>query len=58
MVKFGYTIVYVADVERSLAFFEAAFAMSRRFITAEKDYGELENWRYYIGVRGARVGGD
>ena len=41
MVKFGYTIVYVADVERSLAFFEAAFGMSRRFITEEKDYGEL-----------------
>ena len=41
MVKFGYTIVYVADVERSLAFFEAAFGMSRRFITDEKDYGEL-----------------
>ena len=42
MLKFGYTIVYVADVERCLAFFEAAFAMSRRFITDEKDYGELE----------------
>ena len=41
MVKFGYTIVYVADVEKSLAFFEAAFSMSRRFITDEKDYGEL-----------------
>ena len=41
MVKFGYTIVYVADIEKSLAFFEAAFGMSRRFITDEKDYGEL-----------------
>ena len=42
MVKFGYTIVYVADVEKSLAFFEAVFGMSRRFITDEKDYGELD----------------
>ena len=41
MVKFGYTIVYVADVEGSLTFFEKAFAISRRFITAEGDYGEL-----------------
>ena len=41
MVKFGYTIIYVADVEQSLAFFEAAFAMNCRFITDEKDYGEL-----------------
>ncbi len=42
MVKFGYTINYVSDVERALSFFEEAFAMKRKFITDEKDYGELE----------------
>lgn len=41
MVKFGYTINYVADVEKALAFYEAAFDLERRFITEEKDYGEL-----------------
>lgn len=41
MVKFGYTIVYVADVNEALSFFENAFGMSRKFITEENDYGEL-----------------
>lgn len=38
---FGYTIVYVPDVEASLAFFEAAFGFARRFIADTGDYGEL-----------------
>jgi uncharacterized glyoxalase superfamily protein PhnB len=42
MVKFGYTIVYVSNVNEALSFFEKAFAMSRKFITEENDYGELE----------------
>ena len=42
MVKFGYTINYVLDVDTALLFFEKAFEMKRRFITEEKDYGELE----------------
>ena len=42
MVKFGYTINYVKDVDHALTFFEKAFEMKRRFITEEKDYGELE----------------
>ena len=41
MVKFGYTINYVSDVDKALSFFESAFGMSRRFITEKKDYGEL-----------------
>ncbi len=41
MVSFGYTIVYVADVDSALAFFENAFDIQRKFITDEKDYGEL-----------------
>lgn len=40
--KYAYTIVYVADVAGSLAFFETAFGFSRRFITPEGDYGELD----------------
>jgi lactoylglutathione lyase len=41
MVKFGYTILYVEDVEKSIAFYENAFGFSRKFITPENDYGEL-----------------
>jgi catechol 2,3-dioxygenase-like lactoylglutathione lyase family enzyme len=39
--KFGYTIVYVADVGASLAFFEKAFGLKTRF-QHESGYGELE----------------
>ena len=42
MVKFGYAISYVPSVELALDFFENAFEMKRRFITNEKDYGELD----------------
>ncbi|CAN5288174.1 hypothetical protein BH11PSE11_BH11PSE11_08090 [soil metagenome] len=39
--KFGYTIIYVPDVEASLAFFEKAFGFSRRFLHESGTYGEL-----------------
>lgn len=39
--KFGYTIIYVADVKSSLSFFEKAFGLKTRFIH-ESGYGELE----------------
>jgi lactoylglutathione lyase len=41
MVKFGYTILYVQDVEKSVAFYESTFGFSRKFVTPENDYGEL-----------------
>jgi lactoylglutathione lyase len=40
--KFGYTIVYVPNVEASLAFFETAFGLARRFLHESGTYGELD----------------
>ena len=40
-IQFAYTILYVADVEKSIVFYEKAFGFERKFITPEKDYGEL-----------------
>ncbi|MEZ5464146.1 MAG: VOC family protein [Lysobacteraceae bacterium] len=40
--KLGYTIVYVPDVAASLAFFERAFGLARRFLHESGSYGELE----------------
>lgn len=40
--QFGYTIVYVEDVPRSIAFYEEAFGLARRFVHEAGDYGELE----------------
>ncbi|MFH6993604.1 VOC family protein [Flavobacterium sp. FlaQc-48] len=41
MVKFGYTILYVEDVEKAIVFYENTFGFSRKFVTPENDYGEL-----------------
>jgi catechol 2,3-dioxygenase-like lactoylglutathione lyase family enzyme len=40
--KLGYTILYVADVDSSLSFFERAFGLKRRFLYESGAYGELE----------------
>ena len=42
MLKFGYTIAYVADVEATLAFYERAFGLARRYITPDGTFGALE----------------
>jgi uncharacterized glyoxalase superfamily protein PhnB len=42
MVKFGYTILYVSDVTKSIEFYEKSFGFTRKFITPQNDYGELE----------------
>lgn len=42
MVKYGYTILYVENVETTLNFYVKAFGCTQKFITPEKDYGELE----------------
>ncbi|MDR2236415.1 MAG: VOC family protein [Chryseobacterium sp.] len=41
MIKFKYVILYVEDVEKSMNFYKNTFDTEIRFITPEKDYGEL-----------------
>ncbi len=40
--QFGYTILYVPEVPATLAFYEAAFGLTTRFLHEGGDYGELE----------------
>ena len=40
--NFSYTIVYVADPGASIAFFERAFGLSRRFLHESGTYAELD----------------
>ncbi len=40
--KLGYTILYVADVPATIAFYEKAFGLSRRFVHESNLYAELE----------------
>lgn len=42
MITYGYTILYVENVEDTLGFYVKAFGFAQKFITPEKDYGELE----------------
>ncbi|WP_325893488.1 VOC family protein [Grimontia sp. NTOU-MAR1] len=39
--KFRYTIMYVENVEQTLAFYEQAFGLERAFLHESGDYGEL-----------------
>ncbi|QWT85805.1 VOC family protein [Chryseobacterium sp. PCH239] len=41
MIKFKYVILYVEDVEMSMSFYKNTFGFEIKFITPEKDYGEL-----------------
>jgi len=39
--KFGYTILYVKDVGKTVAFYESAFGLKRKFVH-ESGYGEMD----------------
>ncbi len=40
--KFGYTIIYVSNVETTLAFYEQAFKLKKLFLHESLQYGELD----------------
>ena len=40
--KLGYTIIYVADVLATVAFYEKAFGLARRFVHESNLYAEME----------------
>lgn len=40
--KFGYTLLYVKDVPRSVAFYEDAFGIGRRFVHEAGMYAEMD----------------
>lgn len=40
--KFAYTIIYVANVPETVAFYETAFSLHRRFVHESNLYAEME----------------
>ncbi len=42
MIKYGYTILYVDNVEEAITFYIKAFGFTQKLLTPEKDYAELE----------------
>lgn len=54
--KFAYTILYVEDVVETIEFYEKAFGFSRKFISPEKDYGELVSGEATIAFASTELG--
>ena len=40
-IKYAYTILYVDDVPKTIAFYNKAFGFEQKFLTPENDYGEI-----------------
>lgn len=47
--KFGYIIIYVADVEETLNFYKKAFNLEQGFLHESKQYGELNTGDIKLG---------
>ncbi|MEL6968690.1 MAG: VOC family protein [Bacteroidota bacterium] len=39
--QYAYTILYVPDVPETIAFYQKAFGFEQKFLTPERDYGEI-----------------
>lgn len=39
--RYAYTIIYVENVSETIEFYKKAFGFEEKFLTPEKDYGEL-----------------
>lgn len=56
MMKYGYTIVYVASVEKTLEFYKNAFGFETKFLHESKDYGELETGETVLAFASHKMG--
>ncbi|HIP37147.1 MAG TPA: VOC family protein [Crocinitomix sp.] len=54
--KYTYTILYVENVLETIKFYELAFGFQRKFITPEKDYGELSSGETTISFASIELG--
>lgn len=54
--RFGYCIIYVPDPASALAFYEAAFGMTRRLLHESGDFAELETGGTRLAFTSHRLG--
>ncbi len=54
--KYTYTILYVENVSDTLVFYEKAFGFTKKFITPENDYGELNTGQTSIAFASIALG--
>ncbi|MEP2706842.1 MAG: VOC family protein [Roseibium sp.] len=53
--KLGYTIIYVADVPATVAFYEAAFGLTCRFVHDSNLYAEMETGETVLAFAGEQA---
>lgn len=53
--KLGYTLLYVDNVEESIAFYEEAFGLEKGFLHPEKTYGEMATGETKLGFVAHKV---
>jgi lactoylglutathione lyase len=53
--KLGYTIIYVADVPKSVAFYQAAFGLTCRFVHDSNLYAEMETGATVLAFAGTQA---
>jgi lactoylglutathione lyase len=54
--RFGYTILYVEDVEGAVSFYEAAFGLERRFVDESGQYAEMETGQTALAFASVELG--
>lgn len=54
--RFGYTILYVEDVERAVSFYEEAFGLERRFVHESGQYAEMETGQTALAFASVELG--
>ena len=53
--KLGYTIIYVADVPNTVAFYETAFGLNLRFMHESNLYAEMETGETVLAFAGTEA---
>ena len=53
--RLGYVLIYVPDVAGTVAFYEKAFGLNRRFIDDSGQYGEMETGGTALGFVAERL---
>lgn len=57
MMKFGYTLLYVEDVEKTMTFYSKAFGLEGGFLHESKEYGEMQTGATKLGFVRHEVAG-
>lgn len=56
LIKFGYTILYVADVAKTAEFYEKAFGLTRKFVAPDNEYLEMTTGETTLAFAALNIG--